>query len=56
MSPGRPDGPEAHFYNGERRGGHPQGFETDLLQGMGEEPALELDAVFGGAFAGLEFV
>jgi hypothetical protein len=24
--------------------------------GMGEEPALELDAVFGGAFAGLEFV
>jgi hypothetical protein len=23
---------------------------------MGEEPALELDAVFGAAFAGLEFV
>jgi hypothetical protein len=27
-----------------------------LLQGVGEEPALELDPVLGGAFAGLEFV
>jgi hypothetical protein len=36
-----------------RRG---QGLETDLLEGVGEEPALELNPVFGGAFAGLEFV
>jgi len=36
--------------------GRAQGLETDLLQGMGEEPALELDAVFGGALAHLEFV
>jgi len=32
-----------------------QGLETDLL-GMGEEPALELAAVLGAAFASLEFV
>jgi len=33
-----------------------QGLEADLLQGVGEEPAPELDAVFGRASAGLEFV
>ena len=32
-----------------------QGLEADLLQGVGEEPAPELDAVFGRASAGLEF-
>jgi hypothetical protein len=47
---------EAGFCEGERRGGRTQGLEAELLQGVGEEPALELDAVFGGAFAGLEFV
>jgi hypothetical protein len=29
---------------------------ADLLQGVGKEPALELNPVFGGAFARLEFV
>jgi hypothetical protein len=28
----------------------------DLLQGLGEEPALELDADLDGAFARLQFV
>jgi hypothetical protein len=32
-----------------------QSLEADLLQGVGEEPAPELDAVFGRASAGLEF-
>ena len=32
-----------------------QGLEADLLQGVGEESAPELDAVFGRASAGLEF-
>jgi hypothetical protein len=47
---------EAGFREGERRGGRAQGLEADLLEGVGEEPALELDAVFGGVLAGLEFV
>jgi hypothetical protein len=48
---------DAGFYEGERRGGgRAQGLEADLLQGVSEEPALELNPVFGGAFAGLEFV
>jgi hypothetical protein len=47
---------EAGFREGEGRGGGAQDLETDLLQGVGEEPALELDAVLGGAFTGLEFV
>jgi hypothetical protein len=38
---------EAGFCEGERRG---------RLQGVREEPPLELNPVFGGAFAGLEFV
>ena len=50
------DGLEARFRDGERRGRRAQGLETDLLQGVGEEPALELNSVFGAAFAGLEFV
>ena len=32
-----------------------RGLEADLLQGVGEEPAPELDAVFGRASASLEF-
>jgi hypothetical protein len=36
------DGLEARFHDGERGS-----LETDLIKGMGEEPALELDAVFG---------
>jgi len=47
---------ETRFREGECRGGRAQGLETDLLQGVGEEPALESDAVLSGAFAGLEFV
>jgi hypothetical protein len=47
---------EAGFREGERRGGCAQGLETDLLQGVREEPPLELDAVLSGAFAGLQFV
>jgi hypothetical protein len=50
------DGLEARFREGERRGGCAQGLGADLLQGVREEPALELDPVFGGAFARLEFV
>jgi hypothetical protein len=53
--PLRGDG-KAGFCEGERRGERARGLETDLLQGVGEEPALELAAVFGGAFAGLEFI
>jgi hypothetical protein len=49
------DGLEAGFREGEGGSGRAQGLETDLLQGMGEEPALELNPVFGGAFTGLEF-
>jgi hypothetical protein len=40
------DGVEAGFRDCERRGGRAQGLETDLLQGVGEEPALELNPVF----------
>jgi hypothetical protein len=47
---------EARFHEGERRGARAQGLELDLLQGVREEPALELDAGLGRAFAGLEFV
>lgn len=50
------DGLEAGVREGERRNGRTQGLETDVLQGVGEEPALELDPVFRAAFAGLEFV
>jgi hypothetical protein len=54
--PGDGDRLEAGFREGERRGRRVQGLETDLLQRVGEKPALQLDAVLGGAFAGLEFV
>jgi hypothetical protein len=50
------DSLEARFRESERRGRRAQGLETDLLQGVREEPALELDVVFGGTFAGPEFV
>jgi hypothetical protein len=46
----------AGFREGERRGQRAQGLEADLLQGVGEKPALELDAFLSRAFAGLEFV
>jgi hypothetical protein len=36
--------------------GGAQRLETNLLQGVGEEPAFELDAGFGGALARLQFV
>jgi hypothetical protein len=39
-----------------RRGRRAQGLEADLLQGVREEPALDLNPGLGGAFAGLEFV
>ncbi len=45
---------EAGFREGERRGGRAQGLEADLLQGMSDEPALELNPIFGGALARLE--
>jgi hypothetical protein len=38
----------ACFREGERPGGYAQGLESYLLQGVGEEPALELDAGLGG--------
>jgi|GEM_PF-5530556 len=50
------DGLEARVREGEGRGRRAQGLETDLLQGVREEPALELDAGLGGAFACLQFV
>jgi hypothetical protein len=50
------DGLGARFRECERFGGYAQGLESDLLQGVGEEPALELDAGLGGAFAILEFI
>jgi hypothetical protein len=40
---------EAGFRDGEGGGGRAQDLEADLLQGMGEEPALELDAGLDGA-------
>ena len=47
---------EAGFRDGEGGGGRAQVLEADLLQGMGEEPALELDTGLDGAFARLQFV
>ena len=44
---------EAGFRDGEGGGGRAQVLEADLLQGMGEEPALELDAGLDSAFARL---
>jgi hypothetical protein len=49
------DGLEARFRERERRDGRVQGLETDLPQGVGEEPPLELAAVLGGASAGQKF-
>ena len=46
---------QTRFREGKCRGGRAQGLEADLLQGVGEEPAPELDAVFGRASAGQEF-
>jgi hypothetical protein len=50
---GDSDGLDARLCEGERRGGRAQGLETDLLEGMDEEPALELAAMSSGGWSRL---
>ena len=46
---------DAGFGDGERRGRRAQRLEADLMKGVGEQPAFEIDAVFGGALSTLQF-